>query len=194
MKNVLNMSMLVIFLLAGGYAKASGNLDVRVTDNQNLLVELGKVEEGTVLLLQDKNGEILFKDSILAKNSYRKILNLEVIPMGTYFFSLEKENRIQFTVLVKDSAGLKIKEDVSGVVFKPCYKMENDMVNFFLTNPKGERIEITVYDETGIEVGSTTSSNTVVEKTFDFSKVPAGNYMLQVNTKDRNFSKRLAVK
>lgn len=185
------MLTLVVLLLTSVYARASESLVVRVTDNQNLLVELDIVEEGTVLFLQDKDGEILFKDSIPAKESYRKILSLEVVPKGTYFLSVEKENRILSTVLVKNSEGVSIKEEVSGIIFKPCYKVESDKVRFFLNNPKGNKIRVKVYDESGIEVGSHASSSSVIQNSFDFSKVPAGKYTLKVKTKNRNFSKEL---
>lgn len=193
MKNVLRMSILVVFLLTGVNVKASESFGVRVMDKQNLLVELERVEEGTVLLLQDKNGEILFRDSIMSKESYKKILNLEVIPSGTYFLSLEKENRILSTVLVKNSAGVEIKEEVSGIIFKPAYKVEDGKVRFFLSNPEKNNIQVTVYDENGVEIGSSSSSKAVIRKTFDFSNVPAGNYIMQVKTKDRNFSRKLTV-
>ncbi len=192
MKNVMRMLGVVILLLSGICAKASDSLSVRVKDNHNLLINLQEVSEGTELLFKDNRGEVLFRDSIKSNESYRKILNLEVIPMGTYYFSLERENRIEVTVLEKDWEGLEIKEDVSGVVFKPNYKVENERVEFFLTNPKRNKIQVRVYDEVGVEVGSVSSSDAVVTKTLDFSKVPAGNYFLKVNTKDGNFSKKLA--
>lgn len=193
MKNVWRMPVFVVLLLTGMIAKASDGFNVRVTENQNLLVEMDRVEEGTILFLQDNDGNILYKDSIMLNESFRKVFNLEIIPRGTYFLNVEKENRILSTVLVKNSEGISIKEDVSGIVFKPYYKVEEEKVKFFLSNPEGNKVWVRVYDEGGVEIGSIFSSSPVIKRTFDFSEVPSGNYNVQVKTKSRSFLNKLTV-
>lgn len=193
MKNVLRIVFLVVLLLVGNFAEASEGFGVRMTEEQVLLVELAETKQGAVLILEDKNGNILFRDSITSQGSYKKRLHLELIPKGIYYLNLEKENRILSTILLKNNTGVAIQENSSGIIFKPCYKIEKGKVKFFLTNPGEKNVRIIVYDLKGELIGSTSGSGAVIRKTFDFSGVPGGKYILHVKTENRSFLKKLTV-
>ena len=77
MKNAVKFSLLVILLHTGFMMEAAEDLDIKVLDSQNLMVELNSGSKGNVLLLKDKFGKVLFKDSITTNSTYQKTFNLE---------------------------------------------------------------------------------------------------------------------
>lgn len=193
MKNVFKLSVLLLLFVTGVKMEAAEDVDVRVTEGKVLTVELEDVIKGTVLLIQGKNGEILYKDSLQLNGYYKKAFNLEVIPNGVYYLNLEGENSIRRTEVTKTAEGLKLTGKSSGIIFKPCYKVEESMVKVFLTNPEEKKALFTVFDREGRLVTSMNYNDSVVRKTFDFSGVPAGDYTINVNVGGRTFSKKLKI-
>ena len=177
----------VLLLVMGVEMKAADDFDVRVSGNQMLTVELDKVEKGTILFFEDKNGEVLFQDRLANNGHYSKAFNLEVIPAGVYYLKLEKENSIQTTEVTKSQQGLKLSGKSSSIVFKPCFKVENKLVRVFLTNPGESTAYFNVYDRNGNLVHSLAYDDLVVNRTFDFSKVPAGEYIISVKVGGNTF-------
>lgn len=193
MKNVFKLLVVVVLLLANVEVKAADGFDVKVSNDQILTVELAEGEKGAILFFQDKKGEILFKDNLLFDDNYKKNFNLEVIPNGVYFLILEKENSIQTTEVTKTVSGLELTGKTSKTIFKPQFKVEKNLVKVFLTNPGMKEASFQVYDKKGVLVNTITYDDLVVNKTFDFSKVPAGKYTITVQVEGRTFTKEFNV-
>lgn len=193
MKNVMRMSVLVFLLVTGFKVKAAEVIDIKVKDNQIILVELGKVEKGTVIILQDIMGTTLFKDSLVSSNGYRKSLDLEVIPRGVYFLHLETEKSILSSKIVKTAKGISIEGKSSGITFKPCFEVMEDKVLVFLSNLNESTISLEIYDAGGELLNTINNSGSILKKTLDFSKVPAGEYTINIKMENRTFRKKITV-
>lgn len=193
MKNVCKLLALAVLLLTGIEVKAADKFDVKVSSDRFLTVELEEGEEGAILFFQDKNGEILFKDSLLLSDHYKKTFNLEVIPNGVYYLNLEKENSVLTAEVTKTASGLELTGKSSKVVFKPQFRVEKNLVKVFLTNPGLGEASFKIYDRKGDLVNTLTFNDLVVNKTFDFSKVPAGTYTITIKVEGRSFSKEFNV-
>lgn len=192
MKNVVKF-FLVAMLLNTGVMEASENLDIKVLDSQNLLVELNSGSTEDVLLIKDKFGKVLFKDIIPTNSTYQKTFNLELVPNGIYHLNLDNESRIQTTVIVKTNSGLEI-EKKSEFVFKPWFKIKDKLVRVQLTNPEQTKTFLNVYDSSGILVGNLNSKEVVLKKTLDFSKVPSGKYRIVIDSNGQKFTKEVNLK
>ncbi len=188
MKNVFRLALLVFLLISGG-AKAADELDVKVTEKKTITIELDNLTTGAVLLLQGKNGEILFRDSVQAQRSYKRTLDLEVIPNGEYLVSLERENSVLTKKVVKSIGGVELNGDASQIIFKPCFKVMEREVQVFLTNPGKKTSYFHVYDSIGDLVTTVTNRGSVIRKSLDFSQVPAGEYTIKVRVGERTFTK-----
>jgi len=110
MKNALKISLLVLLLNTGSMMQAAEDLDIKVLDSQNLRVELNGGSQGNILLIKDKFGKVLFRDSITTNLTYQKTFNMELVPNGIYYMNLDNESRIQTTVIVKTNSGLDIEK------------------------------------------------------------------------------------
>jgi hypothetical protein len=190
MKNVFKVTLLVILLNTGFKMEAAEDLDIKVLDSQNLMVELNSGSKGNVLLLKDKFGKVLFRDSITTNSFYNKTFNLELVPNGIYYLNLDNESRIQTTIIAKTNSGLEIEKE-SGFVFKPLYKIEDKLVRILFTNSEQKKTFLKVYDSSGILIGNLTSKEVVLKKTLDFSNVPSGKYRIEIGINGQNFTKEV---
>jgi len=190
MKNALKISLLVLLLNTGSMMQAAEDLDIKVLDSQNLRVELNGGSQGNILLIKDKFGKVLFRDSITTNLTYQKTFNMELVPNGIYYMNLDNESRIQTTAIAKTNYGLEIEKE-SGIVFKPLFKIKDKQVRLLLTNPEEKKAFFKVYDSYGILVGNLKSKEVVLRKTLDFSNVPYGKYRIEIEINGQNFTKEV---
>lgn len=192
MKNVFQNVLLVLSLCIGFMMEAAEDLDVKVLDNQNLKVAINRSDKGDVLLLKDSFGKVLFKESIGKMEPYQRTFNLELVPKGLYYINLDKEGSLHVTTVKKTENGLEIDE-LSGFVFKPCFKIGKNQVRLLLSNPKKMKAEMKVYDYNGFLVGNLGSREPVLRKTLDFSHVPSGIYKVVITIDNHKFYKELEI-
>lgn len=193
MKKLMNIAVVVLFLSVGFTARAEKGIDLKIQEDQILVVELGNFEKGALLLFQDKKGEILFKDSLIDNKEYKTALNLEILPKGIYYLSIEKEFAIHTSQIIKTDLGVEIKDKSSEIIFKPRYKIQDDLVNVFLSNPGKETTRLYVYDARGALVTECAGGKELFKKTLDFSSMPAGDYTISIKKGDRIFEKVVSI-
>ena len=193
MKRLINIAVVVIFLTTGFNVYAADRIDVKIQENNTLLVEVGKAEQGAYLVLEDMNGEILFKDSFINRALYQMTVNLSTMPEGTYFLRLDKEYAVLTSIIVKTETGLQVKEGTSEIAFKPRFKVENDMVLVQLTNPSEIPTKLRVYTSSGELVGECEGRKSIFKKTLDFSQMPVGEYVIRILNGDNSYIKKVQI-
>ncbi|GAA4647142.1 hypothetical protein GCM10023115_51040 [Pontixanthobacter gangjinensis] len=184
----------MLLLFVGTFtAMANDGLDLKVNQEQSLIVEVKKNQKGAILSLRDEQGEIVFKDFVNDADEYTKVLNFTNLPVGEYSFILEKEFSISTSKIRKNEENIQILEDSYVLVFKPLYKQREEKVLLYLANPEENRVVIKIFDKFGVLVGEISCRDVVIKRTLDFSKVPPGSYFVEIKTKTDNFSHRLNV-
>jgi len=188
-----NLFRTVVLVLALGLVNTLSAKDIEVkVKEEKLMVALDNTQEGSTLILTDMNGEVLFKDTLM-ETSYKKALDLHSIPKGTYFLNFEKEDSIVTTVINKNTDGVTVNKASSKIFFKPFYKTLEDKVMVSFTNPGYEDATFRVYDAEGNLMTSSTNNDLVVKKTFDFSEVLAGKYIISLRVGDRTITKTITL-
>jgi hypothetical protein len=190
MKNALKISLLVLLLNTGSMMQAAEDLDIKVLDSQNLRVELNGGSQGNILLIKDKFGKVLFRDSITTNLTYQKTFNMELVPNGIYYMNLDNESRIQTTVIVKTNSGLDIEKE-SSFVSKPRFEIKDKQIRVLWTNSLEKKTVMNIYDSSGILVANLDSKELVLKKTLDFSNVPSGKYRIEIEVNGQNFTKEV---
>lgn len=193
MKTLIKKSVLALFLALGLNMTAKENFDVVVKDNFMVTVAFDSTTADSKLKLEDRNGEILFSEVLGAKPSFKKSLSMEALPQGTYYIVLENSYRVVTTTIEKDNKGLVVVEDNDNVIFKPGYKVEGNVVLVSVTNPTQKEALLHVYDTNGNVIGSVKDAALVVKQTLDFSKVPAGDYLISVKIGKETFNKTITI-
>ncbi len=192
MKRVIKTIVFTLLLIIGYNVQAAKDFNVAVAKNQILMVELNEVQEGDLLTLLDVEGKVLYKEANLDTN-FQKSLSLAYVPDGTYFLNLEGINTIFAREIVKKGNSVEVKKD-SQIIFKPIYKQTDKVLKVSYTNPNKETVKAFVYDAKGNIVSAVKNNELVMKKTFDFSAVPAGDYMLAMFVGDRSYYKPVSTK
>ena len=187
-KNIKNL-VLVLFL-AIGISMNAAKIDLEVNGNQSVVVQLKNVKEGSMLKLQDGKGEIIYLEDVSGKQ--RKVLNLKNLPEGEYLLTLEDNFSISSSSIFKNSESLKVN-DGENFTFKPNYLVEGKNLHFQYMNPMSKNTSVQIFDAAGVKVGESKCDDVVVKRRFDFSNMPAGEYMVKVQAGEKNFYKTLKV-
>ena len=165
---------------------ASAADGIAVTVNEDFQV---KVEYTNAI-----DGERLYSEYAGSVANDSKTLSLEELPVGKYYLIYEDDYAKSYTTIKKEFKGLDIVKDESKTIFKPNYRVENDIVMISFTNPKEVKTTTRVYDESGAIIESMSDHNLVVKQALNFEELPAGNYRIGVSIGKDYFSKQIAIK
>ncbi|MCG9972497.1 hypothetical protein [Christiangramia crocea] len=193
MKTAITTLGMALLLLVSINVKAADELDIRINDQQNLIIELQSIEKGAVLSLLDETGEVLFKDRFFNESPYSKILDFENLPDGTYSLKLDKEYSISTSVIKKKGKDISIVKKGYSFVYKPIIKVSGSRVALHLVNPEETTMQVEIFDKYGEPVGFFKCNDLILKRSLDFSNVPAGTYKVTIKTKRNSFTKTFTV-
>ncbi|MFD1095798.1 hypothetical protein [Salegentibacter chungangensis] len=191
MKKVSRTLILVLLLVTSFNIYAAKDWDVKVSEEQHLVVELDSNLTGAVVSLQDLKGNILYKE-VLSNDRFSKQFDFELLPEGTYYLKLDKKEGVLRTEVKKSAYGITVS-DKTDIVFKPVFKVEGDLVKVFLHNNRNVKTSMEVTDAYGEVVGVSSDRRQVFKRTLDFSEVPAGEYTVSFMVGEEIFSKKLYI-
>ncbi|APU69884.1 DUF3244 domain-containing protein [Christiangramia flava] len=180
MKKAISTLVAVFSLLMTANVNAADGLDLKISEQQNLVVNLQDVEDNAVLSLMDARGEVIFKDRFLNEKNYSKTLSFQNLPDGNYTLSLDKTFTISTSVIKKKGNELLVKHENYEFVFKPVFKTYGKKVLVYMANPTETTAEILIFDKAGEQIGQLKTKDLVLKKTFDFKTVPSGEYIVKV--------------
>ncbi|WP_424493502.1 T9SS type A sorting domain-containing protein [Salinimicrobium sp. GXAS 041] len=193
MKKLSKIAVAVFLFLFTFHARAGKDVEVKIQEEQNLVVEFENMQSSAFLSFKDQKGEILFQDSLTNNKPYRTTLNLEVLPKGVYYLDIEKDFVIHSSIIIKNEDGLVFKGDSSKTVFKPRLKIDEKIVMVFLNNPEKENTRMEVFDSQGKIVCSVKDRRDIFTRTLDFSEVPKGVYTIKFKKGNRIFTDKITI-
>ena len=194
MKTSIKTLVLALTLALSLNANAADGIAVTVDENFMVQVEYTNAIEGAQIYLEDVDGESLYTEYAGSVANDTKTLSLEELPVGKYYLIYEDDYAKSYTTIKKEFKGLDIVKDESKTIFKPNYKVQDDIVMISFTNPKEVKTTTRVYDETGAIIESLSDHNLVVKQALNFQELPAGNYRIGVSVGKDYFSKQIEIK
>ena len=194
MKTSIKTLVLALTLAFSLNANAADGIAVTVNENFIVQVEYTNAIEGAQIYLEDVNGERLYTEYAGSVANDTKTLSLEELPVGKYYLIYEDDYAKSYTTIKKEYKGLDVVKDESKTIFKPNYKVQDDIVMISFTNPKEVKTTTRVYDENGSIIESLTDHNLVVKQALNFQELPAGNYRIGVSVGKDYFSKQIEIK
>lgn len=189
MKKTIRNTVIGLALIMVFSAKASDEISLKVSDRENLVVEMKRTGKEAVLSLSDHNGEIIFKDRFFSDSTYKRTLVFDKLPEGEYSLVLDKMYSLSSSIIKKTENGIEIKSE--SFSFKPIYKVEGKKVWLYLANPAELKMKVEIFDKYGEPVGEFACRDLVLKRTLDFSRVPKGEYVVKIKTPDNKFVKSL---
>ncbi len=157
-------------------------------------VTFENVKKGSMLLIKDHYGLILFKELIENSGEYSKGFDLTALPDGNYYFELDKEVEIKiipFEVLSNVVAFDKTKEST---INKPFVTFKEGRLLVSKLALENQPLEIKIYDKDSNLIYSEKLLNgKILERIYDVSKVEKGNYKIVMTSEGREFVKKFEI-
>lgn len=145
--------------------------------------------------LKDLQGNILLDERIKNAAQFAKVFNLEQLPAGTYRLVIITETRETIQPLTLTETGITVDENQREVIYAPAIICKNGFVDVSLLNNRLTTVEVSVFDAAGEKMFTDTQRNVLkVERRYDTSNLPIGNYLVRVSTPYRTYYKDLSVK
>jgi len=193
MKNLFKNLMMALIVLVAINVKATDGVDLKVGNEQSLIIEMNQIDNGSILILKDTEKEILFKDRFFKRDSFSKVIDFKSLPDGKYDLILDKEFTRSTSVITKKNDLVSIDHNAYSIISKPFFKLNENKVSIYFSNPGADYLEVEVYDKSGQSVGNIKSKDLVVKKIFDFSHVRPGEYTFKVKAKSHEFIKTFII-
>ncbi|AXT50057.1 hypothetical protein D1818_04130 [Aquimarina sp. BL5] len=194
MKRVINLCLLALVITTSNIANAAGRVSVEISNSSMVTVSLTEVVKGEKLFLKDYHGEILFNVTLEATPNYQKYFNLGNVPDGVYFVETESLYEVKVTPLLKNKKGVSLINTSAVTVFKPQVSVENNLMKVMFNNTEKSPLTLVIYDNEGRVLEEIIGyDKSILKRTYDFSKMPKGEYQLYFSLKDRTFIKKVSI-
>ena len=153
------------------------------------------VKKGSKLLIKDKSGSVLYKESIVKTGKYSKGFDLNSLPNGDYYFEMDSELKIiviPFTVTLDE---VNFNEEEESTVFKPVVRVKDEMV--YVSRPSFDenpiKVKIFFSENYDLIISEKFEKETELKRIYDFSKSKKGNYVFVFESNGRTYSKSVKI-
>lgn len=193
MKN-LRKSVLIVVMslmsLSGFAGNGSGSKEPNVTR-----VSFERVKKGTLLLIKDEQGLVLYKEAIAQAGKYSKGFDLTSLPDGTYFFELDSEMEIIVIPFEVASSEVIFKKEEKSTIFKPVVRVKDDLVFLSRVSSDAVPMEYKIYyaENSDLVLSEKFENETHVKRVYDFSKAEKGDYLFVIRSNGRKYTRTIKI-
>jgi len=153
------------------------------------------VKKGTVLSIKDKNGLILFKESIQQNGDYSKGFDLTSLPDGDYYFELNKEVEIKVVPFKVTASLVEFDKTAEVSFFKPVVFVNRTNVHVSKMAIGNDIIEVEILSSNGdtVHKEKIEKEGYILGQIYDFSTSQKGVYTIVMKTNGRRFVENIQI-
>lgn len=158
-------------------------------------VSIDSVNEGSLFIIKDTDGIILYNEQINKSGTYSKRFDLSNLPDADYYFEIDKQDEIMvIPFIVKNNVAEFIKDEEFKVV-KPEVIVKDDRVYISKTSDKEQTWKIEVYYDEGYDLAHSEKMKDTksLNRIYDFSNSKKGNYTIVFSSLGRTFSNSIHI-
>lgn len=198
MKAFQKIALNVLFLFAfANLAIAGGMPRIQIRESasaKKVSVELEKLNAPATITLEDAAGNLLIEEKVIGK-SFAKTFNLSKLEEGNY--SLVVNTGLIETVqpLTLTDAVLVLDATKRQEVYAPVINVGDDYVDLSFLNKRLSNVFVVILDADEAVVYQENITNALkVEKRYNLSRLPKGDYSVKVIVGDGDFYKAVALR
>ena len=196
MKKLTKKIALVLGLFVSMLSFANGEVDpIKEKEPKVTSMSFKKVKLGSKLSIKDRDGIVLYKESIVKSGDYSKGFDLTTLPNGDYYFELDTELEIVIIPFNVVSNQVVFKKEEKSTIFKPYIRVKDEMVFVSRVSYEESPIEYSIYyaDNYDLVLSEKVDNQTHLKKIYDFSKAKKGNYLFVFKSNGRKFTKTVKI-
>jgi hypothetical protein len=195
MKKVIKNSLLAVVLFstvisyAGDFSKTANDKKENITN-----VSFGNLKQGSVLIIKDNNGLLLYKELIEKSGEYSKGFDLTALPNGNYYFELNKEAEIKIIPFQVKSNVVVFSKENEQLIIKPFVEKNGNMVLVSKLSLHENPLKIKIYyQDTSLVFEETIENKQLLNRKYDFSTSEKGTYRIVLFSEGREFTKEFKI-
>ena len=196
MKKLTNKSVLVLGLFMSMLTFANRGVEpIKEKEPTVTSMSFKKVKLGSKLSIKDRDGIVLYKESIVKTGDYSKGFDLTTLPNGDYYFELDSELEIVIIPFNVVSNQVVFKKEEKSTIFKPLVRVKDNIVFVSRVSYEESPIEFKIYyaDNYDLVLSEKTENQNHLKKIYDFSKAKKGNYLFVFKSNGRRFTKTVKI-
>jgi len=158
-------------------------------------LNFAKVSKGSMLLIKDFNGLVLYKEAIQESGEYSKGFDLTSLPNGEYYFELDTELEIVVIPFDVNSSEVNFRKEEKATIFKPMVRVKDDKVFVSRTSFESAPMEFKIFYALNSDVvlSEKFENEPFVERVYDFSGSKKGEYLFVFRSNGRKYVKSVKI-
>ncbi|MEL6276342.1 MAG: hypothetical protein AAFU03_14675, partial [Bacteroidota bacterium] len=173
-----------------------GELSLTATGPNSFVLRIEKpLKTDLEVSIVDYAGEKLHHEILPTSTQVNKLYNLDALPHGKYKLVVA-DVIIEATYEFELAKSLMIIDNqAEDIVYKPTVTTDAGVATISYFNLKNRKLVVTVYDNRSQEVFSDVlKGEGLLEKRYDFTKLPKNSYELVVSTGRHSVTREMALK
>lgn len=195
MKKVIKKSLFMVVLFsaiisyAGDFSKIENDKKENITN-----VSFSNLKQGSVLIIKDLNGVLLYKELIEKSGDYSKGFDLTALPNGKYYFELDKVTEIKIVPFQVKSNIVAFNKEKEQLIVKPYIEKNGNMIviSKMTLNKKPINIKI-YYQDLDLVLEESLENTKSLNRKYDFSTSEKGTYKMVVVSEGKSFTKEFKI-
>lgn len=196
MKNLARKSLVAVGLMMS-LSTLANESELRIKDREKSVTSISfeNVVQGSSLTIKDKNGLVLYNESIEQSGDYTKGFDLTSLPDGDYFFELNSELKIVVVPFNVGSREVVFDKASEESIYKPVVRSKDNLVYVSRTAIDHTPLSYKIYYADNYDLVHTANFEELeeVKKIYDFSGAKKGNYVFVFESKGRKFTKNVKI-
>ncbi len=158
-------------------------------------MSFAKVSKGSMLLIKDFNGLVLYKEAIQKTGEYSKGFDLTSLPNGEYYFELDTELEIVVIPFDVESSEVNFRKEEKATIFKPMVRVKDDMVFVSRTSFEAAPMDFKIYyaSNSDVVLSEKFEKEPFIERVYDFSSSKKGEYLFVFRSNGRKYVKSVKI-
>lgn len=167
------------------------NLKVEIIGEREVRVQVQNIAGTASVILQDEEGEILFKEMI-STSTYEKRFDLTFLKRGSYILKIADDFKIQTTrINLADVLLTEFQE----LYFQPVVTQKDGVITVSKLATENEKLTVRIYDVEGVLLyNDTLQGKDFIGRGYDFSRVPKGTYSIFLASNGHSVNRRIDIR
>lgn len=193
MKKLLKKSLLVVAVLTSIVINAANinNVVVDVIDVKLIDLKLNNSDGDLKISVKDAYGELLHSEKFVG-SYYSQKYDLNVLPVGDYYFEIEGQTKIKVMPFNVTDKGIDFSNVIESVYYKPTVRQNEDLVFITKIALNEENLSVILYDQQlNVVYKEELNGDVNLGKTLNLKKLKRGYYNLLMKSEGRIFEQKI---
>jgi hypothetical protein len=190
------ITMMIALTVIANIALATGNLRVNIlplTAERAVVAISNDSESKFQIRIEDSRGSVVyFKETEGKVADYRKVYDFSLLEKGDYKLVVSIDGIVGKRNFTIDHKEISVGQEK--ILAAPFFSYKNDVLRLAYLNHEGEKMNLSIYADSGLVYSKALENTFSVNKGLDLSKLSAGDYRVVLASGEEVYDYTVAVK